>query len=604
MFGKDKKEEFHEKILYETQPNIFVYSKGILISMFVLGFLFFLYSAGIRYIGNMNVYLIESTKTPLTTYFALAVFVLIVIVVLYIILKLLIWTSIKYTITESRVIVEKGILLNKNNSMPFNTIQDVSRSQSLLGKIFSVGSITLYSAYDGKELELKDISSPKKVENIIFENMRGTHLRRPNLNNGYVDGYEFNPIRPNSDDHAHYRRMEDLDDLELVDAKQRKRELREIRRRARNSRNNYNNSNYDSRYDAEPNYGSGYDDYYGPNDDYRDNRYASNRPRDNRYADSRPRDDFDYRNNRYEGRRDYPDSHHHQYSGAIKESYERNPDKYFANNYEEFHQSNIDAQNDYIERSYDQGRSVPRDNYEDSFEEDKKSKGLSRFNPFSSNKKEESYEDNISDEEFDSTINQAMHDMDSNIRFEPSNNQFNQSHDDYGRGYHNENRGYDQSYNRNNAYRPNPNRERSRPVRDDYDSYESYDSRDHYRNQNYGSRDDYRNQNYSSRDDYYAPRKQYNDRYDGNSHAYSSSYRDDNRYDSRNDYNQPNNYNSNYNQRNQSRKQSRRNDDRYNQNHHYENNDYSEEYKSGSDNGNKEKTPDDLFEKHSRKFRR
>ena len=131
MFGKDKKEEFHEKILYEAQPNIFVYSKGILISMFVLGFLFFLYSAGIQYIGNMNVYLIESTKVPMTRYFAIAVFILIMIVLLYIILKLLIWTSIKYTITESRVIVEKGILLQKKNYMPFNTIQDVSRSQSL-----------------------------------------------------------------------------------------------------------------------------------------------------------------------------------------------------------------------------------------------------------------------------------------------------------------------------------------------------------------------------------------------------------------------------------------------------------------------------------------
>ena len=56
MFGKDKKEEFKEKILYETQPNIFVYSKGILISMFVLGFLFFLYSAGISYIGNGSLF--------------------------------------------------------------------------------------------------------------------------------------------------------------------------------------------------------------------------------------------------------------------------------------------------------------------------------------------------------------------------------------------------------------------------------------------------------------------------------------------------------------------------------------------------------------------
>ncbi|MBR4396546.1 MAG: PH domain-containing protein, partial [Methanobrevibacter sp.] len=231
MFGKDKKEEYHEKVLYETQPNIFVYSKGILISMFVLGFLFFLYSAGIQYIGNMNVYLIESTKVPMTRYFAIAVFILIMIVLLYIILKLLIWTSIKYTITESRVIVEKGLLLQKKNYMPFNTIHDVSHSQSLFGKIFSVGTITLYSAYDGKEMELKDVSSPKKIEDIIFENMRGTHLRYRNI---YDDDFNssFNPIRPNQEP-GHYRRMEDLDDLELVDAKERKRQLRDIKRKAR-----------------------------------------------------------------------------------------------------------------------------------------------------------------------------------------------------------------------------------------------------------------------------------------------------------------------------------------------------------------------------------
>ena len=619
MFGKDKKEEYHEKILYEAQPNIFVYSKGILISMFVLGFLFFLYSAGIRYIGNMNVYLIETTKVPLTTYFALAIFIFIMIVIAYIIIKLLIWTSIKYTITESRVIVEKGILLQKKNYMPFNTIQDVSRSQSLLGKMFSVGTITLYSAYDGKELELKDVSSPKKIEDLIFENIRGTHLRYRNI----YDDNDFNPIRPNSDESTHYRRMEDLDDLELVDAKQRKKELRDIRRKARNSRNNRSNS-YDAGYANQNDYGRYEDSYY---DDavYREDRdYYRNRPRDDR---------MDSRNNSY-NRGGYLDSHHHQYSGAIKQSYERNPDKYFANNYEEFHQNNLDAQ-----RDYNQERSAPRDDYYQEPYEDKdhKSKGLSRFNPFSSNKNEDSYRDNISDEEFDSTINQAMHDMDSNIRFEPSNNR------DYNREYHNRNRDYDQSINHTRAYRPNQNMERSRAARDDY-------------NQSY-SRDNYENQRYDSRQDYYPP-EGHNNHYDDYSDRYSSSYRGDDRYNSRNvayednaynsrnhsnqsnynqsrnrsrqsnynqsryysgqsnynqsNYNQSNynqsNYNqSNYNQsRNNSRdyNQSRRNNDRHTQNNHYENADYNNEYNSGNGKDNKEKTPDDLFAKHSRKFRR
>jgi membrane protein YdbS with pleckstrin-like domain len=577
MFGKDKKEEFHEKILYEAQPNIFVYSKGILISMFVLGFLFFLYSAGIQYIGNMNVYLIESTKVPMTRYFAIAVFILIMIVLLYIILKLLIWTSIKYTITESRVIVEKGILLQKKNYMPFNTIQDVSRSQSLLGKIFSVGTITLYSAYDGKDLELKDVSSPKKIEDIIFENIRGTHLRSRNF---YDDDFNsnFNPIRPNHEP-GHYRRMEDLDDLELIDAKERKRQLREIRRQAKQSRNNPNyNSNYNAPYGPNDHY---YDDYNSYNDyggyDYDD--YS----RDRGYRESRaPRDNY---NNQYDSRR-RPDSHHHQYSGAIKDSYSRNPDKYFANNYEEFHQSNLDAQRDYDD--YIQGRNQYAEDYnEEPQKVEKKSKGLSRFNPFSSNKDEDIYED-ISDAEFDTTINQAMHDMGDNLKFQPSND--NRFRDDYNHGSRGHDRAYDRNYDgyddryyddysdrRTNSHRYQD----SRPLRDNYNNPNHYDNRhESYNQRDYRQNDNYRKSN--SRNQYGSN----SNHYDANhTRAYSGDGEIDYKYMSPRE----------------SRKRSGRNSSsHYDDHNHYR--DESDAELSGKD--NKNKTSDDLFEKHSRKFRR
>lgn len=591
MFGKDKKEESHEKILYEAQPNIFVYSKGILISMFVLGFLFFLYSAGIQYIGNMNVYLIESTKVPMTRYFAIAVFILIMIVLLYIILKLLIWTSIKYTITESRVIVEKGILLQKKNYMPFNTIQDVSRSQSLLGKIFSVGTITLYSAYDGKDLELKDVSSPKKIEDIIFENIRGTHLR---YQNGYDDfNSNFNPIRPNQEP-GHYRRMEDLDDLELVDAKERKRQLREIRRQAKQSRNNPNyNSNYNTPYGSNDHY---YDDYNSPNDfgGYGYDDYS----RDRNYRESRaPRENY---NNQYDSRRK-PDSHHHQYSGAIKDSYSRNPDKYFANNYEEFHQNNLDAQRDYDDRI--QGGNPYGDYNEEPPKVEKKSKGLSRFNPFSSsNDEKDDYYEDISDAEFDTTINQAMHDMGDNLKFKPSND--NRFRDDYnpvsgsreydrrydraydkgpGRSYDMNYDGYDDRYYDDYSDRHNANFHRypeSMPLRDGHNNpnhydnrHESFNQRDYRQNENY-MHSNSRNQNYRS-----------NSHYDAN---HTRPYSGDGEIDYK--YMSPR----------ESRKKSGRNSGS-----HYD--DYNQ-YMDGSDaesgNDKKNKTSDNLFEKHSRKFRR
>ena len=595
MFGKDKKEEYHEKVLYETQPNIFVYSKGILISMFVLGFLFFLYSAGIQYIGNMNVYLIESTKVPMTRYFAIAVFILIMIVFLYIIIKLLYWTSIKYTITESRVIVEKGLILQKRNYMPFNTIQDVARSQSILGKIFSVGTITLYSAYDGKDLELKDVSSPKKIEDIIFENMRGTHLRYQNI---YDDTSNFKPIRPNSDDHTHYRRMEDLDDLELVDVKERKRQLRDIRRKAKNSRNNPNyNSDYNSNYNA----GYGYDSNQGYYDEYDDYGPYEEYPRDRGYGDNRaPRDNY---NNQYGSRR-RPDSHHHQYSGAIKESYTRNPDKYFANNYEEFHQNNLDAQRDYDDYIHGRNQYAPDYNPEPPKAE-KKSRGLSRFNPFSSNKNDnDEFLDDISDEEFDTTINQAMQDMGDNIKFKPSNdnrfrdnpNYYGQNHYDYNRSYPKHgSRGYDRHYDDySEGYHDSRHLRDNYNNRNSYDDYERrYDSRNSY--DDYERRYDSRNSQRDYRQNENNKQNRINSNYDANrSREYSDvnssrGYSDDGEVDYK--YKSPR----------ESRKKSRSNSNSpYNDYNQY-NDDYSAEINE-KDNG--EKTPEDLFEKHSRKFKR
>lgn len=648
MFGKDKKEEYNEKVLYEAQPNIFVYSKGILISMFVLGFLFFLYSAGIRYIGNMNVYLIETTKAPLTSYFALVVFVLIMIVFAYIIIKLIIWSSIKYTITESRVIVEKGILLQKKNYMPFNTIQDVSRSQSFLGKIFSVGTVTLYSAYDGKELELKDVSSPKKIEDLIFENIRGTHLRYRNV---YDDGSNFNPIRPNFDEPTHYRRMEDLDDLELVDAKERKRQLRDIRRKARDSRNNPNyNSNYNSSYGPENAYGDYPGDYYddgaydynpsyGNNRDYGyDSDYRPNRAYDGRYYGVNSRDGrvggADYRNNQ-NSRVRKPDSHHHQYSGAIKESYSRNPDKYFANNYEEFHQNNLDAQKDYDD--YIQGRFTYQEPVKEEPQPENKSKGLSRFNPFSSsNDGNDAYED-ISDEEFDTTINQAMHDMGDNIKFRPSNdNRYGDKgrsrqydgyddryYDDYSDSYYDSTPArdnyQDSRYGRDNYQDSRYERDNHRDSRYERDNYHySRPVRDNYSNtrptnNNYSNsrpvRDDYNSNNYPNQN--FRQNENYRKENRRNSYGNSQASRDvksSRSYSNNRDGHRSRPYQDDggeidykYRSPRESRKRSKRNSNsRYDGHNQYGQEPNAEN--NQKDAGNK--ASDDIFEKHSRKFRR
>ena len=438
MFGKDKNQKSREKVLYEGQPNIIVYNTSVLWALIVLGFLFTLYGQGVAAIGNMQVYAISSVKQPLTTYFAIAILVLIIVTFLFIAIKLLSWTSVKYTITESRVIVEKGIIFNKQNSMPFNTIQDVSRTQSIIGRILSVGSIELYSAYDGKNLKIEDISSPKKVEDLIFENLRGTHLRTPvDYDNGYSN--DFAPAEP-----GHYRRMEDLDDLTLVNAKEQKKMQREIRRQARRNKYRREHPKYGSQDGYDTKYGQGYNQQYAP--DYDSGYYEGN-------SGYRQNSNRDMNYNPHYGKS-------HRGSGAIRESYRQNPDKYFADNYEEFHQNNLDARDNYENQSYGgsnysaprQGSSTrsyrPSQSYDNGYgrsredyrsnddygspdaysrgnqnqnQEKPQSKGaverIKSFNLFGNSNESEK---DISDREFDEAIDQAMQNMEGSIKFQPN----------------------------------------------------------------------------------------------------------------------------------------------------------------------------------------
>ena len=673
MFGKDKNQKSREKVLYEGQPNIIVYNTSVLWALIVLGFLFTLYSQGVAAIGNMQVYAISSVKQPLTTYFAIAILVLIIVTFLFIALKLLSWTSVNYTITESRVIVEKGIIFNKQNSMPFNTIQDVSRSQSIIGRILSVGTIELYSAYDGKNLKIEDISSPKKVEDLIFENLRGTHLRTPIYTD---DGYseDFSPAEP-----GHYRRMEDLDDLTLVDAKEQKKMQREIRRQARRNKYRREHPKYGSQDGYDTKYGNSYNQQYAP--DYDSGYYDENPgyPRENNGPDR------NY-NSRY--------GKSYRSSGAIRESYRQNPDKYFADNYEEFHQNNIDSPDDYANRySEDSGYSAPRqgyqsrqgqssrsyrpsqsyndgyersgDRYQDGYDrqgygsqdaygrsgdsyrpnenydravqnesystanqnpkqEKPQSKGaverIKGFNLFGSSNESEK---DISDREFDDAIDQAMQNMEGSIKFQPNAKNDNMSYESYSPdGFEND---FDYSsphqhndYGRKAVYYED-NRQYDEKTQRGYDSRDSnYNRRDDYRQSNSRSSKQYnnskrynnRNNNYRGSNDYNSHKGNYRESGDYNSR--SGNYRDSNDYNpKRGAYGNSNSSNRSYRNSNSrdgaygnsnSRNESYRNSNHYED--RYASSDYNQSSSQESGESKDSKNPDDLFAKHSKKFRK
>lgn len=593
MFNKDKNKIANEKILYEAQPNFIMSCKNIFISLVILGVLFSIYTAGVQYIGGMQVYLISSVNLPLTRYFAIAMFILIIFVFAYIVWQLLIWNSTKYIITDHRVITKKGIINENRSYMSYNTIQDINVSQSILDKIFSVGTLSLYSAYDGKNLELTKVSGANNIEEIIFENMNnfrhsnfdnlgerdssghnptnlfyGSNDTPDNYSNKQTNYYNQKPLNSyNSYDQqdlnfdreheynnsqqntVHYNSVNDLDDLELIDAKQRKKEIKKAKYNSRNIRRNKSNNpkyfNQNNQYVPNPNLNNVGKNYSNPNLNNMGKNYSNQDYNLNHEINpaNRVSDDSNYYG--------HPNSH-----DSIRESYNHNPEKYFGENYDQFHETNL-RNNDsrtYIDNSDDYGKYVVEDN------------------------------------EFDNTVNQAMRNLDEDIKFKHNNpqrvtNNPNTYDKRVGNDLNYEGHSFvERNQNYNNDQYINQTESFNNPS-EEYNSYEVHDNKYDYPNDN-------RNYNNSSQhyDDNFT---ELNERH--NPRNYGSNSQSEEFYDSK-DYNQNSQpeefYNPNI------RSNTREHDD-FNKNLNDK-----EISKKSNISSLSEKDVDSVLKKHSQKFKR
>lgn len=204
MFRK-KDRITNEKTIYQTRQNPIIGCKKFILGIVLLIILFSIASPIISFIGNMQTYLIHYVNITLTRYTAIALFVIIFFIILYMIWNLLKWYFTVYTLTNYRIITERGILRTKKSYMQYSNIQDINTSQSLIEKLVNVGSISVYSAYDNNDIELKNISNPGKIEEMLFNEMN----HRPFENNdmSYQDNRSFqshNSYENNYQNHYSY----------------------------------------------------------------------------------------------------------------------------------------------------------------------------------------------------------------------------------------------------------------------------------------------------------------------------------------------------------------------------------------------------------------
>lgn len=80
---------------------------------------------------------------------------------------------IKYTLTDSKIEIDKGLVSNTTRNVPLRTVQEVTVSATAMQKLLGFGNIVIENANeaDGKII-LQNINSPKKYADILLRQMR------------------------------------------------------------------------------------------------------------------------------------------------------------------------------------------------------------------------------------------------------------------------------------------------------------------------------------------------------------------------------------------------------------------------------------------------
>lgn len=81
--------------------------------------------------------------------------------------------TVKYTLTDSKVEINKGLISHTTRNLPLRSIQDVIIRATVPQRLLGFGDIVIENATEeDEEIVLKNINSPKKYADILLKQMR------------------------------------------------------------------------------------------------------------------------------------------------------------------------------------------------------------------------------------------------------------------------------------------------------------------------------------------------------------------------------------------------------------------------------------------------
>lgn len=79
----------------------------------------------------------------------------------------------RYTLTDSKVEIEQGLISKTTRNVPLRIIQDVTVSATIVQRMLGFGNLEIENANEqDKKIILKNINSPKKYAEMLLKQMR------------------------------------------------------------------------------------------------------------------------------------------------------------------------------------------------------------------------------------------------------------------------------------------------------------------------------------------------------------------------------------------------------------------------------------------------
>ena len=102
------------------------------------------------------------------------------------------WTFTKYSISNDRLIIERGLLKTVVDETLLYRIVDITMEQSLAGKLFGTGTLRISAKVDKTpEIRLANIARPREIRTLLSELVEEYRHRRNVVGKEFYSGSRY-----------------------------------------------------------------------------------------------------------------------------------------------------------------------------------------------------------------------------------------------------------------------------------------------------------------------------------------------------------------------------------------------------------------------------